>query len=66
MIDRKRNTVRMVLLAAERMKARTIKAGGEEGSYDLTFAGDRVATRGTTTSPRPGGSSACRCRSWTA
>jgi hypothetical protein len=41
-IDRKRNTVRMVLLAAQRIKAGTIEAWGEEGPCDLTFAGDRV------------------------
>jgi hypothetical protein len=41
-MDRNRNTVRMVLLAAERVRVGTLEAWGEEGPCDLTFVGDRV------------------------
>jgi hypothetical protein len=41
-VDRKLNTVRRVLLAAERIKVGDIQAWGEEGHCDLTFASDRV------------------------
>ncbi|MHB9131770.1 MAG: hypothetical protein ACYDBB_11860 [Armatimonadota bacterium] len=46
-IDRKANTIRMVLLQAERLKVGTLEAWGEAGPCEVTFFADRITGHST-------------------